>query len=192
MHYNLQTPLTKQICKQLCAGDTVSLSGTIYTARDAAHAKMAQLIKNGEKLPFEVKQSIIYYAGPTPNRPNTVVGSIGPTTSGRMDKFTPMLLNLGLSAMIGKGARNKEVISAMKENSAVYFAATGGAGALIAKSIISVKTICWPELGSEAVRELKVKDMPLFVAIDANGNNLYEIGPKDYLQNYCDDTMHNK
>ncbi len=182
MHYILKTPLTKEMLKTLRAGDTVLLSGTILTARDAAHSKMAQALQSGQKLPFEIENSIIYYAGPTPARPNTVIGSVGPTTSGRMDTFTPMLLDIGLSAMIGKGERSEDVVKSMVENGAVYFAATGGAGALMAKSIKSAEVLCWPELQSEAVRKLIVEDMPLFVAIDAQGNNLYKTGPQNYLK----------
>ncbi len=182
MHYDIKTPLTKEMRKKLRAGDTISLSGTILTARDAAHAKMAQIIQSGEKLPFEIENSIIYYAGPTPPRPGCVIGSVGPTTSGRMDTFTPMLLDLGLCAMIGKGKRSEEVVQSMIKNTAVYFAATGGAGALMAKSITHAKVLCWEELGSEAVRQLTVENMPLFVAIDAEGNNLYKLGPQNYLE----------
>ncbi len=182
MVYNLKTPLTKEDCLKLKAGDMVKLTGTIYTARDAAHGRMIELLQKGEDLPIEIKNNIIYYAGPTPARPNTVIGSVGPTTSGRMDAYTPQLLDMGLCAMIGKGKRSEKVIDAMKRNNAVYFAATGGAGALMAKCIKSVEIICWEDLGSEAVRKMQVENMPLFVAIDAHGNDLYKIGPKEYLK----------
>lgn len=182
MNYEIETPLTKEKCAALKAGDTVLLSGTIYTARDAAHKRLVELVKNGEPLPFDIKDAAIYYAGPAPARPNEVIGSCGPTTSYRMDAYAPTLLDLGLKGMIGKGKRNDEVIDAMKRNGAVYFAATGGAGALIASCIKSAEIICYEDLGSEAIRRLKVKKLPLTVVIDTTGANLYIDGVKAYLE----------
>lgn len=171
----ITTPLTESKVESLSAGDYVYLTGTIYTARDAAHMRMYEEIKKGHTPPFNITDSIIYYMGPTPEREGQVIGSAGPTTSSRMDKYTPTLLDLGLKGMIGKGIRNKEVISSMVKNKAVYFAAVGGAGALLSKKIIKSKVIFYEDLGTEAIRELYVEDFPVIVAIDSKGNNLYEM-----------------
>lgn len=181
MTHNLETPLTKEKLKPLRAGDTVLLSGTIYTARDAAHARLFELLEKGNALPLDLTDATIYYAGPTPAKPGELIGSCGPTTSGRMDAYTPALLSQGLTAMIGKGARSKAVCEAIVEAGAVYFAAIGGAGALIAACITGCETVCYEDLGSEAIRHLSVKDMPLTVILDTVGGNLYETGPEMYL-----------
>lgn len=170
----LQTPITEETTASLKAGDYVYLTGTVYVARDAAHKRMQEALARGEKLPFDIVNATIYYMGPSPARPGNVIGSAGPTTATRMDVYTPELLDLGLKAMIGKGKRSPEVIDAIKRNHAVYFAATGGAGALISKCIISSEVICYDDLGAEAVRKLEVKDFPMVVVIDQDGNNLYD------------------
>ena len=177
----IHTPLNEDITKKLKAGDSILLSGTIYTARDAAHERLINLLKEGKELPLNIKGEIIYYVGPTPEKQGEVIGAAGPTTSYRMDGYTPELLDLGLKGMIGKGARNEEVINAIKRNNSIYFGAIGGAGALISKCIKSSKIIAYDDLGAEAIRKLEVKDMPLVVIIDTNGNNLYEIGKRAYL-----------
>ncbi len=182
MKHILRTPLDVETCQNLVVGDTVLLSGTIYTARDAAHARMDEIINAGEKLPIEIDGAAIYYAGPTPARPGEVIGSVGPTTSGRMDAYTPKLLQLGLRCIIGKGLLSQDVVQAIKAANAVYFAAYGGAGALIAACVKSVRLICFEDLGSEAIRELEIENLPLVVAVDANGNNLYETGPQAYIE----------
>ena len=182
MEHRINTPIRKEVLSALRAGDRVLLSGTVYTARDAAHQRMMERLDRGEALPFELEGSAIYYVGPTPERPGQVIGSAGPTTSGRMDKFSPRLLDLGQPVMIGKGARNKEVKAAIVRNGAVYLAAMGGAGAVMSASMDFVKVICWEDLGCEAVRELHVTDMPLTVVIDSLGNDLYESGPAAYLK----------
>ena len=181
MEYKLATPVTKQMLAPLRAGDTVLLSGTVYTARDAAHKRLMERLDSGEALPFELTGSAIYYVGPTPERPGEVFGSAGPTTSGRMDAYSPRLLDLGQSIMIGKGARSKAVQDAVVRNGAVYLAALGGAGALMAASVEELEIICWEDLGCEAVRRLTVKDFPLTVILDAHGGDLYESGPAEYL-----------
>lgn len=181
MEINLKTPLTEEKATSLKAGDTILLSGTIYTARDAAHKRLIELVNRGEELPFNIKDEIIYYVGPTPAKPGEVIGSAGPTTSYRMDSYAPTLLDLGLKGMIGKGSRSEEVIDAIIRNKGIYFGAIGGAGALIGKSIISSEIIAYNDLGAEAIRKIEVKDMPLVVIIDTEGNNLYEIGQKEYL-----------
>lgn len=170
----ITAPAADEELAALKAGDSVLISGTIYTARDAAHRRMAEALSSGGKLPFDIKGSFIYYMGPSPARPGRPIGSAGPTTSGRMDSFTPQLLDLGLKAMIGKGRRSAQVKDAMKRNGAVYFAAVGGAGALISKSIIKSEIIAYEDLGTEAIRRLVVKDLPAIVVIDENGNDLYE------------------
>lgn len=170
----ITAPAADEELAALKAGDSVLISGTIYTARDAAHRRMAEALSSGGKLPFDIKGSFIYYMGPSPARPGRPIGSAGPTTSGRMDSFTPQLLDLGLKAMIGKGRRSAQVKDAMKRNGAVYFAAVGGAGALISKSIIKSEIIAYEDLGTEAIRRLVVKDLPVIVVIDENGNDLYE------------------
>ena len=157
------------------------LSGVVYTARDAAHKRLMELLDAGEPLPFPLEGSAIYYVGPTPERPGQVIGSAGPTTSGRMDAYSPRLLDLGQSIMIGKGARNQAVKDAVVRNGAVYLAALGGAGALMAASVRSLEVICWEDLGCEAVRRLEVKDFPLTVILDAHGGDLYQAGPEAYL-----------
>ena len=182
MQYVLKTPLSKQDLAPLKAGDTVLLSGVVYTARDAAHARMMELLDKGEPLPFPIEGAAIYYVGPTPERPGEVIGSAGPTTSGRMDAMSPRLLDLGNKIMIGKGKRDDAVKAAVVRNGAVYLAALGGAGALMAKSVETLEVIAWPDLGCEAVRRLTVQDMPLTVILDAHGGDLYQSGPTAYLE----------
>ena len=177
----IATPFSREDAVKLKAGDTVLISGTIYTARDAAHARLVELLDKGEELPIDVRDAFIYYVGPTPAKPGQVIGSAGPTTSYRMDAYAPRLLDLGLRGMIGKGKRSQDVIDSMKKNGAVYLGAIGGAAALIAKAITSAEVVCYEDLGSEAIRRLTVKDFPATVIIDANGDNLYEIGVKNYL-----------
>ena len=181
MEYRLTTPVSKEELAPLRAGDTVLLSGIVYTARDAAHKRLCDAIAAGEPLPFELFGSAIYYVGPTPERPGEVIGSAGPTTSGRMDAYSPTLIGLGQSVMIGKGRRNQAVKDAIRRNGAVYLAAIGGAGAVTAESVKSLRVICWEDLGCEAVRELRVENMPLTVAIDPVGGDIYEQGPAAYL-----------
>lgn len=176
------TPLNDLEISELKCGDSILLTGTIYTARDAAHKRLIELIENGEELPFDLKGETIYYVGPTPPKPGMVIGSAGPTTSYRMDAYAPKLLDLGLKGMIGKGLRNEEVIESIKRNKAIYFGAIGGAAALIGKSIVKSEVIAYEDLGSEAIRRLEVKDLPLVVIIDSLGNNLYEIGKENYLK----------
>lgn len=170
----INTPLTEEITKDLHAGDFVYITGIIYTARDAAHKRMAETLENKGKLPINMKDNVIYYMGPSPAREGRVIGSAGPTTASRMDKYAPKLLDLGLKGMIGKGKRSDEVIEAIKRNNSVYFAAIGGAGALLSKSIKDSKVIAYDDLGTEAIRELKVENFPAVVVIDNQGNNLYE------------------
>ena len=181
MQYKLTTPVTRADLAPLTAGDTVLLSGVVYTARDAAHLRMMEALDAGQPLPFPVEGSALYYVGPTPERPGQVIGSAGPTTSGRMDAYSPRLLDLGQSIMIGKGARNQAVKDAVVRSGAVYLAALGGAGALMAASVESLEVICWEDLGCEAVRRLEVKDFPLTVILDAHGGDLYQAGPEAYL-----------
>lgn len=176
----ISLPMNDSTIKDLIAGDYIYLSGIIYTARDAAHKRMYEAMKNQEKIPFDVNNNIIYYLGPTPAKENQVIGSAGPTTSSRMDKYTPMLLDLGLKGMIGKGKRSSVVIESMKKNQTIYFAAVGGAGALLSKCITASKIIAYEDLGTEAIRELKVVNFPVIVVIDIYGNNLYETAPKRY------------
>lgn len=171
----IKTPLTTELVEELQAGDYVYITGTIYTARDAAHKRMYDTMKEGNSIPINLKDNIIYYLGPTPEREGQVIGSAGPTTSSRMDKYTPLLLDSGLKGMIGKGKRNHEVVNSMIKNKAVYFAAVGGAGALLSKKIKESKVIAYDDLGTEAIRELYVEDFPVIVVIDSKGNNLYEI-----------------
>ena len=181
MQYKLTTPVTREDLAPLKAGDTVLLSGVVYTARDAAHKRMMELLDAGQDLPFPVEGSALYYVGPTPERPGEVIGSAGPTTSGRMDAYSPRLLDLGQAVMIGKGARNGAVRDAVVRNGAVYLAALGGTGALMAASVKKLEVICWEDLGCEAVRRLEVEDMPLTVILDTRGGDLYESGPAAYL-----------
>ena len=174
--------MTPEVAAGLSMGDEVLLTGTIYTARDQAHARLVALLEKGEGLPIELEGTLVYYAGPAPTPPGKAVGSAGPTTSGRMDAFSPRLIQAGLKGMIGKGNRSPQVIEAMKENGAVYFAATGGAGALIAKRIKSSTCVAYPELGPEAIYRMEVENLPLIVAIDSKGENLYVKGPEKYSE----------
>ena len=174
MAKKIQLPITDEDIKSLKAGDSVLLTGTIITGRDAAHKRLFELIEKGEELPVDVRGELIYYVGPAPAKPGYAVGPAGPTSSYRMDKFTPALLDLGMKGMIGKGARSQEVIDAIVRNKAVYFAAIGGAAALIAKSIRKEEILCYEDLGTEAVRRYTVEDFPCIVAIDCEGNNVYE------------------
>ena len=174
MDKHINVPFDSSISEALKAGDYVYLTGTIYTARDAAHKRMYEALKNGEELPFDVKNNTIYYMGPSPAREGRVIGSAGPTTASRMDKYAPSLLDLGLIGMIGKGKRNKAVHEAIVRNKALYFAAVGGAGALLSKCITSSEIIAYDDLGTEAVRKLIVKDFPVIVVIDSKGRDLYE------------------
>lgn len=174
MERHIHTPLTKDMVKDIKAGDYVYITGTIYTARDAAHLRLYDSINNEEKIPLDLKNQIIYYLGPTPAREGQVIGSAGPTTSSRMDKYTPALLKKGMTGMIGKGKRNADVIESMKDNTAVYFAAVGGAGALLSKCIKKAEVIAYDDLGTEAVRKLYVEDLPVIAVIDCYGNNIYE------------------
>lgn len=171
---NITTPLMEAVRKKLKAGDEVSLTGTILTARDAAHKRLSDLIKQGKPLPLNLKDAIIYYAGPTPARPGEAIGSCGPTTSSRMDPFTPQLIRLGLGAMIGKGDRSGEVIDAIKKHKCVYFLATGGVGALLSTKVKTAKVILYSDLGPEAIYKLEVKDFPLIVGIDSKGRDIYD------------------
>lgn len=176
----VNTPLTKEKAADLKAGDYVYISGTIYTARDAAHKRMVESLERGEELPFDVNNEIIYYLGPTPNRDGQVIGSAGPTTSSRMDKYSPVLLDRGLTGMVGKGKRDETVIASMKKNTAVYFAAVGGAGALLSQCIKKSEVIAYEDLGTEAIRRLEVEDLPVITVIDCEGNNLYETAADQY------------
>ncbi len=178
--YNLTTPLSKEDVKKLKAGDVVYLSGTIYTARDAAHKRLVELLEKGEELPFPIEGSVIYFVGPTPPKPGEPIGSAGPTTSYRMDSYSPTMLKHGSRGMIGKGKRNQEVKDACVKYGGVYFGATGGAGALLGKKIKSAKVIAYPELGPEAVRELEVEDFPVTVINDTYGNDLYQMGREKF------------
>jgi fumarate hydratase subunit beta len=179
---HLTLPLDAAKIMNLQAGDAVLLTGYLYTARDSAHKKLTAMLEKGEPLPIRLAGETIYYAGPCPAKPGEVIGSVGPTTSGRMDRYAPLLLRSGLLGMIGKGARSGEVIQAIKDNGAVYFGATGGAGALIAQCIRSCEIVAFPELGTEAVRRLWVEDFPVLVLIDSKGSNLYETGRKKYAK----------
>ena len=174
MKKNIKVPLEKKDIDHLKAGDYVYLSGIIYTARDAAHKRMYDALKKGEDLPIKLDGNILYYLGPSPAREGQIIGSAGPTTSSRMDKYTPDMLDLGLKGMVGKGKRSPEVIKAMKRNGAVYFAAVGGAGALLSKCIKRAEIVAYEDLGTEAVRKLEIEELPVIVVIDKDGNNLYE------------------
>ena len=180
MDRHITAPITKETAKTLHAGDYVYITGTIYTARDAAHKRMQETLQRGEALPLEMKGNVIYYMGPSPAREGRPIGSAGPTTASRMDKYAPELLDLGLGAMIGKGKRSQEVKDAIVRNGSVYFAAVGGAGALLSKCILSSEVIAYNDLGTEAIRKLQVKDFPVIVVIDSEGNNLYETAILDY------------
>ena len=181
MEKRITTPLTLEKVKDLKAGDTVLISGTIYTSRDAGHKRFVDLLDKGESLPFDPKDQIIYYVGPTPTKPGHAFGTAGPTSSYRMDPYAPRLLEVGLRGMIGKGLRNEAVIESIKKNGGVYFAAIGGAAALIGKAVKKAEIIAYEDLGAEALRELQVEDLPVIVVIDSEGNNLYEQGQKEYL-----------
>ena len=180
MEKHIKTPITKEVSQSLHAGDYVYITGTIYTARDAAHRRMDETLENGKNLPINIEDQIIYYMGPSPAREGRPIGSAGPTTSSRMDKYAPKLLDRGLTAMIGKGKRSPEVLSAIKRNKSVYFAAVGGAGALLSKCIKSSEIIAYEDLGTEAIRKLQVENFPVIVVIDCEGNNLYEVAIKEY------------
>ena len=182
MEKRITTPLTLEKVKDLKAGDSVLISGVIYTARDAAHKRLCELAAEGKEMPFDVQDSIIYFVGPAPAKGDQVIGSAGPTTSYRMDAYSPTMIALGQRGMIGKGKRSPEVVAAMKEHGAVYFGAIGGAGAYLARCIKKVDIVCYEDLGAEAVRRLEVEDLPAFVIIDCEGNNLYENGRKAYLE----------
>ena len=170
----ITTPITEEIAKDLKAGDYVYISGSMYVARDAAHQRMLEALERGEELPIDIKDATIYYMGPSPAREGRVIGSAGPTTSTRMDKYAPTLLDMGQKAMIGKGKRSKEVMDAIVRNHAVYFAAVGGAGALLSKCIVKSEIVCYEDLGAEAILKIEVKDFPAIVVTDCDGNNCYE------------------
>lgn len=176
----INTPITEQVTKELKAGDYVYITGTVYVARDAAHKRMIEALQRGEELPIDIKNSTIYYMGPSPAREGRPIGSAGPTTASRMDKYAPTLLDLGEKAMIGKGKRTKEVIDAIVRNHAVYFAAVGGAGALLSKCITKSEIICYEDLGAEAIRKIEVENFPAIVVVDCEGNNLYETAIKEF------------
>lgn len=186
MEYVMSIPADKAELSKLRAGDKLTVSGTIYTARDAAHKRLTELIASGEELPLDIRGAAIYYAGPTPEKPGQVIGSCGPTTSGRMDAYAPGLLDRGLAVMIGKGDRNAAVIDAIVRNGAVYLAAMGGAGALMGSCVKAARIVCYEDLGCEAIRELKIENMPLTVVIDSQGNDLYKSGPEAYLKSLED------
>ena len=178
----ISAPLTEAAVRDLRAGDAVEITGVIYQARDAAHKRLVALLEAGEQLPFDLQGAVVYYMGPSPAKPGNVIGSAGPTTSGRMDAYAPLLMKHGLKGMIGKGLRTQDVKDAMKEHGAVYFAATGGAGALLAKRITGNEVIAWPELGAEAVARLEVVDFPAIVVNDSYGGDLYEEGRAKYAK----------
>ena len=181
MAIKITAPLSREEARKLKSGDSVLISGVIYTARDAAHKRLCELADKGQELPLDIKDSIIYYVGPTPAKEGQAIGSAGPTTSYRMDAYSPTLIKLGETGMIGKGKRGPEVIAAMKEHGAVYFGAIGGCGALLSKCIKKAEVIAYDDLGAEAIRRLEVEDFPVVVVIDSEGNNLYETGKADYL-----------
>ncbi len=182
MDRHITVPYDEKTARELKSGDMVYLTGTIYTARDAAHKRMYEALERGEKLPFDVKNNVIYYMGPSPAREGRPIGSAGPTTASRMDRYAPALLDLGLNGMIGKGKRRDEVRQAIIRNNAVYFAAIGGAGALLSKSILDSETIAYDDLGTEAIRKLEVKEFPAIVVIDCEGNDLYETAIEEYRE----------
>ncbi|MBQ4324161.1 MAG: Fe-S-containing hydro-lyase [Clostridia bacterium] len=181
MAIRITAPLTREAARALRAGDSCLLSGKIYTARDAAHKRLCELIEKGEELPIDLADSVIYFVGPTPAKPGEAIGSAGPTTSYRMDAYSPRLISLGQTAMIGKGKRGPEVVRAMQEHGAVYFGAIGGCGALLSRCIKHAEIVAYEDLGAEAIRLLEVEDFPVVVVIDSEGNNLYESGRADYL-----------
>lgn len=180
----LNIPASPEQIQELCAGDYVYLTGTMFTARDAAHKRLYETICDGGSLPISLENIAVYYMGPSPAREGNVIGSAGPTTSSRMDKYTPALLDLGMKCMIGKGKRSKDVKDAIMRNGAVYFAAVGGAGALLSRSIVSSRLVSYEDLGTEAIRELQVKDFPVVVVIDSQGNDLYESAQNEYKKEY--------
>lgn len=180
MDKHIHTPITKEVTADLQSGDYVYITGTIYVARDAAHKRMIEALDKGENIPIDIKDATIYYMGPSPAREGRPIGSAGPTTATRMDKYAPRLLDLGEKAMIGKGKRSKEIVDAIIRNEAVYFAAVGGAGALLSKCIKKSEVVCYDDLGAEAIRKLEVEDFPVIVVIDRKGNNLYETAIKEY------------
>lgn len=180
MDKHIKAPLQKEDIDSLRSGDYVYITGTIYVARDAAHKRMDELLKKGEKLPIDLQDNIIYYMGPSPEREGRPIGSAGPTTASRMDKYAPKLLDLGLKGMIGKGKRSKEVLDAIVRNGCVYFAAVGGAGAILSKAITSSEVVAYEDLGTEAIRKLEVRDFPCIVIVDKDGNNLYETAIAQY------------
>ncbi|MDE7275705.1 MAG: Fe-S-containing hydro-lyase [Lachnospiraceae bacterium] len=182
MEQHIQAPISAEDARKLRAGDYVYITGTIYTARDAAHKRMQEALEKGGPLPLEMTQNVIYYMGPSPAREGRPIGSAGPTTASRMDKYAPKLLDMGLTGMIGKGKRSDAVKEAIVRNGAVYFAAVGGAGALLSKSILSSEVLAYEDLGTEAIRRLEVKDFPVIVVIDSEGNDLYETAIKEYCQ----------
>lgn len=181
MAITIAAPLSREKARELRAGDSCLISGVIYTARDAAHKRLCELLAEGKELPLDIKDSIIYFVGPTPAKPGQAIGSAGPTTSYRMDAYSPSLIAKGQTGMIGKGKRGPEVIAAMKEHGAVYFGAIGGCGALLSKCIKKAEVIAYEDLGAEAIRRLEVEEFPAIVIIDSEGNNLYETGREDYL-----------
>ena len=182
MDRHISAPVGRETAEELRAGDYVYITGTIYTARDAAHKRMQETLQRGESLPLEMKENVIYYMGPSPAREGRPIGSAGPTTASRMDKYAPELLDLGLGAMIGKGKRSQEVKDAIVRNGSVYFAAVGGAGALLSKCIKRADVIAYDDLGTEAIRRLEIEDLPAIVVIDSEGNNLYETAVKEYAE----------
>jgi fumarate hydratase subunit beta len=181
MEKHIQLPITRETARTIKSGESCLLSGVIYTARDAAHKRLCELLKEGKPLPFDVKDATIYYVGPTPNKPGHVIGSAGPTTSYRMDAYSPAMIEAGETGMIGKGKRGPAVVDAMKRFGAVYFAAIGGAGALLSSCIKKAEIVCYEDLGAEAVRRLEVENLPVVCVIDSEGNNLYETGRNAYL-----------
>ena len=180
MNRTITTPLTKEVIAEVKAGDYVKISGVLYTARDAAHKRMTESLEKGEALPINIEDIVVYYMGPSPAREGRPIGSAGPTTASRMDKYTPRLLDLGLKGMIGKGRRSPEVIDAIVRNGGVYFAAVGGAGAPLSQRILKSEVVAYEDLGTEAIRRLEVRDFPVIVVIDSDGNNLYEIAEKEW------------
>lgn len=183
MDKHIKTPITAEVTKDLKAGDYVYITGTLYVARDAAHKRMIEALARGEELPIAIKDATIYYMGPSPAREGRPIGSAGPTTASRMDKYAPTLLDLGEKAMIGKGKRTEEVVRAIVRNQAVYFAAIGGAGALLSKCIKASEIVCYEDLGTEAIRKIEVENFPVVVVIDSEGNNLYETAVKAFAVN---------
>ena len=182
MTHKIQTPFTREDARALKAGDTCLITGTIFTARDAAHKRLCELVAQGRELPMDIENAIIYFVGPTPARPGQAIGSAGPTTAYRMDAYSPTLISIGQTGMIGKGKRSPEVIAAMKQHGAVHFGATGGCGALLSKCIKKAEIVAYEDLGAEAIRRLEVENFPVVVIIDSEGNNLYETGRQAYLQ----------